>query len=244
MSQINTEDCGGQCSPFRLNASSEPEDVFDLMRSVGVNTFRMRMWNNPCADGRCNATQYKYADLQGVLAVAKRVHDAGLTFVLDFHYSDWWADPGHQPKPHAWANYSFAELKSAVRSFSQDTVAALVSQGTPPYAVQIGNEISNGLLWAGDDQDCSDGGKLWCDGKKEPGWDRVGALVAEGIIGTRTACKSCLIAIHTDLGNHIQNHGLPYVKTWYKTLEQSIVADGNLQHFDMIGLSMYPQVSV
>ena len=99
LSQIGTEDGDGKASPFRATDDGPTEDPLVLMRKAGVNTFRMRMWNNPCADGRCNASQWSYAGLPGVLLMARRCKAAGLAFVLDLHYSDWWADPGKQRKP-------------------------------------------------------------------------------------------------------------------------------------------------
>lgn len=116
LSQLGTEDCDGGCPPFRAASGGPRQDALAILRQHGANTFRMRMWNQPCADGRCNASQYDYANLAGVLRMARRCRQANLTFVLDFHYSDWWADPGHQDKPAAWKNLSFAQLAAAVRN--------------------------------------------------------------------------------------------------------------------------------
>ena len=158
MSQLASEDAGGEAPPFRkFSNSSTTVDALALLRASGANAFRMRMWNDPCGDGRCDPAQYSYANLTGVLLMAKRCQENNLTFILDFHYSDWWADPGKQYKPTAWANLSFDALQDAVYDFSRATVAALVSQGTPPAAVQIGNEISDGLLWNGEGQPCDKG---------------------------------------------------------------------------------------
>ena len=80
---------------FRLEPGGPAVDPFELMASQGVNCFRMRLWNSPCADHRqgCDRAVDSYANLTGVLAVARRARAANLTFVLDIHYSDWWADP-------------------------------------------------------------------------------------------------------------------------------------------------------
>ena len=139
MSQLSTEDADGTNPPFRAAAGSPLEDALRILKRGGANAFRMRLWNDPCADGRCNATKYAYGGLNGTLAMAKRCHTAGLHFILDLHYSDWWADPGQQHKPAAWSKLSFRDLKHSVRSFTRDVVAALVAQGTPPVAVQVGN---------------------------------------------------------------------------------------------------------
>lgn len=96
--------------------------------------------------------------------------DAGLELWLDFHYSDWWADPGHQAKPAAWSNLSLPQLTVAIQDFSHSAVAALVAQGTPPSIVQVGNEINAGMLWPQPGQSCSDSGSLHIPGCDHPRW--------------------------------------------------------------------------
>ena len=147
MSQLATEDGGGARPPFRAARGAPTVDALLLLRRSGVNVFRMRLWNDPCADGRCDASKYSYGGLPGVLSMAQRCQAANLTFVLDIHYSDWWADPGQQFKPRAWRRLSYPQLAAAVYNFTRSSVGALVAQGTPPYAVQIGNEITHGFLW-------------------------------------------------------------------------------------------------
>ena len=114
LSQIGTEDGDGADSPFRAMAEGPRIDPMLLMRQSGINTFRMRMWNDPCADGRCIPAQWNYSGLNGVLQMAQRCKAANLTFVLDLHYSDWWADPGKQHKPTAWLNQSYPGLAQSV----------------------------------------------------------------------------------------------------------------------------------
>lgn len=252
LSQLGTEDANGAASPFKADAEGPTTDALTLLRSRGANTFRMRMWNDPCAevwypDGFCDKSKWSYANLTGVLKMAQRVKAANLTFVLDLHYSDWWADPGKQRKPAAWDRLQFDGLVLAVHDFTRETVAALVDQGTPPFAVQIGNEISNGFLWnnASTNQPCAAGGRLFCKGSTpEADWHRFAELVASGIQGARAACPTTKIAIHTDLGNHIITYGIGYVIDWYKNLTANLASGSGLrppQHFDLIGLSMYPQ---
>lgn len=262
LSQIGTEDGNGKDSPFRAVVGGPTIDPLLLLKKSGVNTFRMRMWNDPCADGRCDPEQWSYAGLQGVLLMARRCQAANLTFVLDFHYSDWWADPGKQRKPTAWLHLPYKELGLAIFNFTRATLAALVRQGTPPYSVQIGNEITHGFVWnnATDGQSCADGGKLYCtepDGVASAkwgaaadrtggsaGWPRFAGLVAQGIKAAREACPSTKIAIHTDLGNHICSSGpceigSANVRHWYGNLSAALAASPvGAQTFDLIGLSM------
>jgi arabinogalactan endo-1,4-beta-galactosidase len=255
LSQLGTEDADGTDPPFKAAPGGPTTDALVLLRSRGANTFRMRMWNDPCAetwypDGLCDKSKWSYGNLTGVLKMARRVKAANLTFVLDLHYSDWWADPGKQRKPAAWDALPFDGLVSAVHDFTQQTVAALVAQGTPPYAVQIGNEISNGFLWnnATSNEPCSAGGRLFCSTAPEADWQRFAALVGAGIGGARSACSTTKIAIHTDLGNHIITKGIDYVIDWYTNLTIGLNGagggaggGGGGRHFDLIGLSMYPQ---
>ena len=249
MSQLSTEDAGGSRPPFRRAANSTSTiDALALLSASGANAFRMRMWNDPCAGGRCDPAAYAYANLTGVLAMARRCQAHGLAFILDLHYSDWWADPGHQTKPAAWTSLTYVGLAKAVYNFTRATVAALVDQGTPPRAVQIGNEISNGFLWNGRGQPCAQGGRLWCGGGGQPAaqFARLAGLVAEGIRGVRDACDAgtCAVAIHTDLGNHIQTDGIGFVEAWYQNLTRALGSPRRetlaALSFDLIGLSMYP----
>ena len=249
LSQLSSEDANGTAKIFRAAENGPTVDAMALLKKSGINTFRMRQWVKPCADGRCSASQWDYAGQAGVLEMARRVKAANMSFVLDLHYSDWWADPGHQRKPNAWLHLSFAVLAKKVESYSKQVTALLVAQGTPPYAVQIGNEITNGMLWhnASIGQTCGDGGKLYC-GRQDaaPQWKTFGHLVAQGIKGARAGAPSAKIAIHTDLGNHICNpkdggcaNGIARVIAWYKNLLANI--DG--ETIELIGLSTYPQYS-
>jgi len=97
-----------------------------------------KIWNNPVS-GYCN--------LADVLPIAKRIKDLGFRLLLDFHYSDSWADPGHQTKPVAWQGYSVSDLSNAVFTYTKDVITALKSQDSLPDMVQIGNEITPGMLW-------------------------------------------------------------------------------------------------
>jgi arabinogalactan endo-1,4-beta-galactosidase len=143
MSQLGTEDSNGTDSPFRASASGPTVDALLLMKQSGVNVFRMRQWNEPCADGRCDPSAWDYAGQAGVLLMARRCQVAQLHFVLDLHYSDWWADPGKQYKPQAWLRLPYKQLLKAVYNFTKMTVKSLVDQGTPPYAVQIGKCVQD-----------------------------------------------------------------------------------------------------
>jgi beta-galactosidase len=88
-----------------------------------------------------------FCDLEHTKLMAKRIKAAGLKFLLDFHYSDTWADPGKQFKPTAWRGLSFPVLKDSMFAFTKKVITELKAQGTTPDMVQIGNEINHGMIW-------------------------------------------------------------------------------------------------
>ncbi|MEV1157651.1 glycosyl hydrolase 53 family protein [Micromonospora chokoriensis] len=120
------------------DAGGVARDPLDIMKSVGVNYVRLRVWNNPVSG---------YNNKSRVLAQARVARAKGLKVLIDFHYSDTWADPGKQYKPAAWIGHSLSQLRADVYTFTYDVCSSLRAQGTPPDSVQIGNEINVGMLW-------------------------------------------------------------------------------------------------
>jgi arabinogalactan endo-1,4-beta-galactosidase len=113
-------------------------DALDILKSVGVNYVRLRVWNNPRSG---------YNNKEKVLQYARKVKAKGLKLMVDFHYSDTWADPGTQTKPAAWATHGISQLQTDVYNYTYDVCNSLKVQGTVPDSVQIGNEINTGMLW-------------------------------------------------------------------------------------------------
>ncbi|GAA2358792.1 glycoside hydrolase family 53 protein [Dactylosporangium salmoneum] len=120
------------------NASGTAADPLDILKGVGVNYVRLRIWNNPASG---------YNNLAKVLVQAKAAKAKGLQLMIDFHYSDTWADPGKQYKPAAWASHNISALQTDVYNYTLSVCNALKAQGTTPDSVQIGNEINVGMLW-------------------------------------------------------------------------------------------------
>ena len=119
------------------NSSGTQQDLITILKNLGMNTVRLRVWVNP-ANGWNNKTD--------VIAKALRARNAGMRILIDFHYSDSWADPGKQTKPAAWTgdiNY----LKTAVSNHTAEVLNALKMAGVTPEWVQTGNETNDGLLW-------------------------------------------------------------------------------------------------
>jgi arabinogalactan endo-1,4-beta-galactosidase len=159
-----------------------------------------------------------YCDLAHTLIMARRIKAAGMKFLLDFHYSDTWADPASQTKPAAWAELHGKELQKAVYDHTKQVVAALKKQDTLPDMVQIGNEISNGMLWPD--------GQVW----KSKDWDGFCGLLRAGVAGVKDVDASPKIMIHLAWGG--QN---PESRAFF----DKVIARG--VPFDVIGQSYYPK---
>jgi arabinogalactan endo-1,4-beta-galactosidase len=176
----------------------------------------LRIFVNP--DGEGGYSKEGFCDLAHTLTMAKRIKAAGMGFLLDFHYSDTWADPGHQRKPEAWANLHGADLAKAVHDHTKDVMTALKKQGTSPDMVQIGNEISNGMLWPD--------GNVWKSGK----WDVFCGLIKAGIAGAKEVDPSVKVMVHLAWGGqNAQSRAF-----LDKALAQGV-------EFDILGQSYYPK---
>ncbi|MCC8246148.1 glycoside hydrolase family 53 protein [Saccharothrix luteola] len=120
------------------DAAGTARDPLDILKGAGVNYVRLRVWNNPRSG---------YNNKAKVLAYARTVKAKGLKLLVDFHYSDTWADPGKQYKPAAWSSHGIGQLQTDVYNYTHDVCTSLKAQGTTPDSVQIGNEINVGMLW-------------------------------------------------------------------------------------------------
>jgi arabinogalactan endo-1,4-beta-galactosidase len=184
-----------------------------IMRENGANYVRLRLWVNPPPG---------YNDLASDLALARQVRAAGMRLLLDIQYSDFWADPTKQPVPAAWQGQDLAQLRTTVRSYTRQVIAAFAGQGTPVDMVAIGNEIRNGMLWPAGEVD-------WT---ANTGWDNLAALLKAGIAGARAGNPPghpLAIMLHFDQGGDNQQS---------QEFFQNLVARG--VPFDVIGLSYYP----
>ncbi|WEK53580.1 MAG: glycosyl hydrolase 53 family protein [Candidatus Cohnella colombiensis] len=117
-----------------------------ILQKHGVNYIRLRLWNDP-TDAFGNPIGGGNTDLASVIATAKEAKTLGMKVLLDFHYSDFWADPGTQTKPKAWTNANDTQLQANVYNFTYNALMAMQATGALPDMVQIGNEINSGLLW-------------------------------------------------------------------------------------------------
>jgi arabinogalactan endo-1,4-beta-galactosidase len=184
-----------------------------IFRDHGYNWIRLRLFHTPSTQARPLPN-----DLAYTLALAQQAKALGYKFLLNYHYSDTWADPGKQTLPKAWENKTAPELIAAVHDYTRDTIAALREGGAMPDMVQIGNEITPGILWP--------------HGKLPQNWETFAALLKAGIRGVdagRGAATRPHIMIHVDKGGDRAR------TKWF--------FDHLLQHgveFDVIGQSYYP----
>jgi arabinogalactan endo-1,4-beta-galactosidase len=180
-----------------------------IFRDHGYNWIRLRLFHTPTE--LPNSLEY-------TIALALKAKAAGFKFLLDYHYSDTWADPGKQYIPKAWTGMTHKQLVSAVFSYTRETITAFRKAGVLPDMVQVGNEVINGMLWP--------------DGKLPENWDNFAELTKAGINGVNAGCDTLdrpSIMIHIDQGGN-------KIKTKYffdKLLSYGI-------EFDFIGQSYYP----
>ncbi len=194
-------------------------NVLDIMKDYDVDTIRLRIWNDPWG---ADHTSYGAGenDVETTLAIAKRVTEKGMGVLVNFHYSDFWADPGKQIKPKAWKDLSVEELTQAVYDFTYETLERFRREGINVSMVQIGNELSNGLLWPE--------GRIDVDAGSDA-YDNVAAFVSAGIRAVRKSVPGVPVMIHLDNGG---NHAL--YRRWF----DNYMKRG--EDFDLIGLSYYP----
>jgi arabinogalactan endo-1,4-beta-galactosidase len=181
-----------------------------IVAEQGANAMRLRVWVNPPAG---------YSDERRALGLARRAARAGMRIVLDPHYADFWADPSKQPIPASWPT-DLAGLTRKIREYTARLVHDFAVQGTPVDILQIGNEITNGILWPV--------GQLYLpDGTQQ--WDAFTQLLKSAIAGARSVSPKIKIMLHIDKG------GLMGDTRWFF---DNIVARG--VPFDLIGQSYYP----
>jgi len=197
----------------------KPRDIFAIFRDRGATCIRLRLFVDPNGQGGV------VNDVPYTLALAKRVKAAGLLFSLDLHYSDTWADPGRQRTPAAWSDLSFPQLVDQTRAYTAETLKAFRDAGVTPDLVQIGNEITYGLLWPV-------GQVRKNDPSEDAAFDRLADLLKADVQG-----------IHLALGDNTQTKILIHIDSADATKTVGWFFDNITRRhvpFDMIGLSYYP----
>jgi arabinogalactan endo-1,4-beta-galactosidase len=216
-----------EVSGGRYFVNGVEKDCLTILRDHGVNWIRLRIWNDPTSENGEDLGGGNN-DLERTVEIAARAKAMGFKFLLDFHYSDWWADPGKQNKPKAWEGLDFEELRQAVYDYTAEVIQRLAEAGAMPDMVQIGNEVNGGMIWPD--------GKTWRQGSEEiGGYDGFADLLKQGIQAVRDNDPN-----HDEPGKrvrimiHLANGG---DNKLYRTVFDELTAR-NVE-FDVIGLSYY-----
>jgi arabinogalactan endo-1,4-beta-galactosidase len=189
--------------------SGKQQDLFVLMKSMGFTSIRLRAWVNP-TDGWNNT-----ADL---VAKAIRAKNAGMRIMIDFHYSDSWADPGKQTKPSAWASLDFTTLTTTLHDYTVNVMNTLKSNGITPEWVQVGNETNDGMLWE--------------EGRASTHMANFGALIKSGYLAVKSVSPTTKVIVHISNG---------FDNALFRWMFDGLKANG--AQWDIIGMSLYPSPS-
>ena len=188
------------------NRNGDIRENTALMKELGLNAVRLRVWVNP-RGGFCSK--------EDVLAMAKRAKYYGMAVMIDFHYSDWWADPGKQPIPGVWQYFSYDEMKHALAQHTMETLRLLKDHGIDVKWVQVGNETTHGFLWP--------------MARAEEHMEQYAGLTEAGYQAVKTVYPEASVIVHLDGGCDPKRF--------------DFIFDGLRQHgahWDMIGMSVYP----
>ncbi len=190
------------------NQKGEPRECTALMRELGLNAVRLRVWVNPVEHGG-------FCNKEDVVRMALRAKQNGMALMIDFHYSDWWADPGQQNIPAAWREMNYEEMKQALADHTRDVLSAVREAGAEVRWVQVGNETTNGFLWP--------------MGRAQEHMEQYAGFTAAGYHAVKQVYPQAQVIIHLDGGCDPARY--------------DFIFDGLERYYtpyDMIGLSVYP----
>jgi len=192
-----------------LNDQGVQEDCFKILKDHGINSIRLRTWVNPSdnpASGHCSKDE--------TVAMALRAKQWGMRVMIDFHYSDSWADPAKQVKPKAWEGHDFPQLLKDVYDYTFDVMTALKKAGITPEWVQVGNETRTGMIYPEGHTD---------------NWPQLAQLINKGYDAIKAVSPQTRVILHVDQGNN-----KPLFRTWFDNAQKYGAK------YDVIGLSYYP----
>ncbi len=222
-----------------VDTDGQTKTIFELLKNHGFNYIRLRTFVDPMAPGGyassangCTGKSEAYGDKAHVIEYGKQAKENGMGFLLDFHYSDVWADPGNQIIPEAWRNpASIEELAADLKAYTKDVLEDAIAAGARPDMVQVGNEITPGMAAhvPNDQTDCwGNNVSLAPIGGSIDNWDNLATLLIAGIEGVREVDASIKIMLHTE-----NTDDLGGVRWWI----DSALSRG--VNFDVLGLSCY-----
>ncbi|MFC7671049.1 arabinogalactan endo-beta-1,4-galactanase [Hymenobacter humi] len=192
------------------NDQGVQQDCFQILKDKGINSIRLRVWVNPSmvdwVNGHCSPAE--------VVTMATRAKNMGFRIMIDFHYSDSWADPSKQTKPAAWASHSFPQLLDDVYNHTYSVMNALKANGVTPEWVQVGNEIPNGLLWP--------------EGSTS-NFAQLTQFLNKGYDAVKAVSATSKVVVHLDKGND---------NARFRSFFDRLTTNGG--KYDVIGMSYYP----
>jgi arabinogalactan endo-1,4-beta-galactosidase len=209
---------------YNGDAALNGEDCISLLKGMGMNAVRLRVWVNH---------QTGWSNKADMIGLAKRAAKAEQRIMIDIHYSDFFADPNHQTIPEAWKDYDYETMREAVRSHTLDVLNSLKEAGVQPEWVQIGNETPNGMLWPmGKVEKPSDVSLQPSEVSEQQSeaWDRYAGFTATGYQAAKEVFPDIIVIVHVD--NAYEQ------RDWFW---ESMATHGG--RWDMIGLSHYPMMS-
>ncbi|MBR6196278.1 MAG: glycosyl hydrolase 53 family protein [Bacteroidaceae bacterium] len=208
-------------TPYYDNSGTKI-DAFTYMKDEAkMNSMRVRLFVTPTERGTTRTGVCQ--DLEYVKTLGKRIKDAGMDFLLDFHYSDSWADPSYQDYPKSWSSIN-QPTTDIIYNYTKECLEALVSGGATPDFVQIGNEISYGMLWQSDNDKCYTN-----QSAESTQWKRFYSLLSSAAKAVREVTPNAKIIVHTERSGEANT-----TKEIYSRLNAHDV------DYDIIGLSYYP----
>ena len=206
------------------------EDLLPWLHEEGMNAMRVRLFVNPSDHKSKYPSKYDpnaCQDLEYITPLCKRIVDNGFNLMLDFHYSDTWADPAKQWIPEAWKDLSDELLYEKIYDYTKETLLSLKEAGVTPSFIQPGNEISYGMLWGAEDASSSSLKKVFMG--SDANWNRFGILLNQAIKACREVCPEAKIVLHTERVSQVD-----VLTNFYDQIKKLDV------DYDIIGLSYYP----
>jgi arabinogalactan endo-1,4-beta-galactosidase len=188
-------------------------DCLTILKEHNINSIRLRIWVNPSNDscsGHCSKEE--------TVSMAKRAALKGFRIMIDFHYSDSWADPGKQTKPAQWSTHASSQLQTDVYNFTFGVLDTLIKTGVHPEWVQVGNEINDGMLWE--------------DGRASKSFSNLSGLITSGYNAVKAADSTIKVIVHVSNG---------YDNSLFRWMFDSLTVYST--KYDCIGMSLYPSES-
>ena len=211
-------------SKYRTTTGAAITDVITFSRDNGLNAMRVRLFVDPTKAPDAEKKEGVRQDLAYVTALGKRIKDAGLKFLLDFHYSDSWADPVKQYTPDAWVSLTDLQLYDKIYNYTKECLQTLKAAGAEPDFIQTGNEISYGMCWG--ERGASSLKK--CYTNNDANWLRFTTLLKNAIKACREECPQAKIIIHTERVAKVSMQ-----KEFYERMQNAEL------DYDIIGTSFY-----